>query len=276
MSKAISIVHGQFGRVVLYRLDRTIIAHAHREGHLLFHIGDAHSRIRIKDVDHHVSPETGVAVNPWEIHTYIPEAPSVGQYVLVLYVRQPWFVGHRPETYSALSFGKREFQITPEISLLVRHVMNVVLTGVEDESLDQLLFELTEACHYRSHLEYHQETAASFKLDVNDFRVRKSIRLLSDRLDTDINMSQVASEAGLSRPHFFKLFRTQVGLPPKLFWNTMRLERAFVDLVQTSKNIADIGFDLGFSSQSSFSRFFCLNTGMAPTDYRRVGHVVTH
>ena len=31
-----------------------------------------------------------------------------------------------------------------------------------------------------------------------------------------------------------------------------------------------IGFDLGFSSQSSFTRFFASNVGMAPTDYRRV------
>jgi AraC-like DNA-binding protein len=258
----------------LYHIDRTLIAHAHREGHLLFHVSGANSRVRIKDKDHIVGPTTGVAVNPWEVHTYIPEVPAVGQYALVLYIREPWFTGHRPGTYDALNFGRREFRITPEIALLVKHVVGKVLSGSEDETIEAMLYELAEACRYSSHLHLPQPQPLELRLGVNDFRVRKSIRLLSDCLDADIDMSQVASEAGLSRPHFFKLFHSQVGLPPKLFWNTMRIERAFVDLVQSEKKIADIGFDLGFSSQSSFSRFFCLNTGMAPTDYRRVGHLV--
>ena len=38
--------------------------------------------------------------------------------------------------------------------------------------------------------------------------------------------------------------------------------------------VADIGYDLGFSSQSGFTRFFAANVGMAPTQYRRVAHVL--
>ena len=39
MSKAIAVFHGNFGRATLYYLDRTIIPHAHRESHLIFHVG---------------------------------------------------------------------------------------------------------------------------------------------------------------------------------------------------------------------------------------------
>ena len=45
-------------------------------------------------------------------------------------------------------------------------------------------------------------------------------------------------------------------------------------LVATEAPIADIGFDLGFSSQSGFTRFFAANVGMAPTDYRRAAKVL--
>jgi transcriptional regulator GlxA family with amidase domain len=37
--------------------------------------------------------------------------------------------------------------------------------------------------------------------------------------------------------------------------------------------VADIGFDLGFSSQASFSRFFIANGVVPPSTYRRSVHV---
>ena len=52
------------------------------------------------------------------------------------------------------------------------------------------------------------------------------------------------------------------------------MERALDSLVATEASIADIGFDLGFSSQSAFTHFFADNVGMAPTDYRRAAKVL--
>jgi AraC-like DNA-binding protein len=45
-------------------------------------------------------------------------------------------------------------------------------------------------------------------------------------------------------------------------------------LVSGIPRLADIGYNLGFSSQSGFTRFFAANVGMAPTQYRRVAHVL--
>jgi AraC-like DNA-binding protein len=52
------------------------------------------------------------------------------------------------------------------------------------------------------------------------------------------------------------------------------MERALDSLVTTEASIADIGFDLGFTSQSAFTHFFAGNVGMAPTDYRRAAKVL--
>ena len=104
--------------------------------------------------------------------------------------------------------------------------------------------------------------------------MRKSIRLLQEGLGADIQLDDVAREAGLSRPHFYKLFRTQTGVTPNLYLNTLLMERAIDTLVGSEKPVADIGFDLGFSSQSGFTRFFAANVGMAPTDYRRAAQVL--
>ena len=109
---------------------------------------------------------------------------------------------------------------------------------------------------------------------MTDFRVRKSIRLLAESVGAEIEFDAIAREAGLSRPHFYKLFRTQTGVTPHLYVNTLLMERALDSLVATEASIADIGFDLGFSSQSGFTHFFAANVGMAPTDYRRAAKVL--
>jgi hypothetical protein len=38
MSRAIAVFHGRFGRATIYRLNRPFNLHAHREGHLIFHL----------------------------------------------------------------------------------------------------------------------------------------------------------------------------------------------------------------------------------------------
>ena len=97
---------------------------------------------------------------------------------------------------------------------------------------------------------------------------------MTSQLGSEIVLDEVARESGLSRPHFYKLFRKQTGITPNLFLNTLRMERAIEQLTQTDLSVTDISYDLGFSSQSGFTRFFCSNVGMAPTDYRRVAHIL--
>ena len=39
MSRALAVFHGHFGRATVYQLNRPFNVHAHREGHLIFHVG---------------------------------------------------------------------------------------------------------------------------------------------------------------------------------------------------------------------------------------------
>ena len=104
-----------------------------------------------------------------------------------------------------------------------------------------------------------------------DFRVRKSLRLLDDGLAQGIELDSVARDAGLSRPHFYKLFRENIGITPALYANTMRVERALDRLTGSQDSVTDIGFELGFSSQSHFTHFFaaqCRHCAHPVSDHR--------
>jgi AraC-like DNA-binding protein len=114
-----------------------------------------------------------------------------------------------------------------------------------------------------------------------DFRVRKSIELLSHLPLPDNSpelhgdrMGGIARAAGISRAHFFKLFRDHTGLTPKLYSNTIQIERALTLLAETNDPVTHIGEDLRFSCQSTFTRFFTSHVGMAPSAYRSVVRVV--
>ena len=152
---------------------------------------------------------------------------------------------------------------------------SLLLDSYADDRFDGYLYELTQECFDQS-WQWQPQSAlfGNAAAGFTDFRVRKSIQLINDNIGNEVDMGLIASESGLSRPHFFKLFREQIGVTPKMYWNTIRMERALHDLAETPKHITDIGYDLGFSSQSSFSRFFAQNAGMAPTDYRRVAYVL--
>ena len=49
MSRALAVFHGRFGRATVYQLNRAFNVHAHREGHLIFHVGGTPAQIDVGD-----------------------------------------------------------------------------------------------------------------------------------------------------------------------------------------------------------------------------------
>jgi AraC-like DNA-binding protein len=273
MSRAWSVYHGPFGRATLYELNRPMTTHAHREGHLIFYVGRGHAQVPVCGTPHGVTERVAVAVNSWEPHAFVPSDWRSGGLYLVLYVDHTWFA--RMGRIGQLRFGRSEIEVTPSIRAMVGEVVSLLEDYETTENFDGTLFELTDACFEQSWQlaggwQRYCGPAASFI----DYRVRKSIVLMSEQLGSEIALDDVARGAGLSRPHFYKLFRRQTGVTPNIYLNTLRMERAVQRLGQTDQSITEIGDELGFSCQSVFTRFFSSHVGMAPSDYRRAVQVL--
>lgn len=272
MSRAISVFHGRFGRATLYSLNRPFNTHAHREGHLIFHVGGADGYIDVSGQTYELTPETLVCVSPWEPHNFVPLDFNSGSVFFVLYVNAEWFA---PDGGAdRLIFGRAMINRTPTLDRHIRRVAAMVQCGQQLAELDRELRALIDACFEQSWGPADDNRPRLPREGVSDFRVRKAIRLMHEGLAAGIELDGVARESGLSRPHFYKLFRTQTGLTPNLFLNMLLMERALEWLTVGERPVAEIGFDLGFSSQSGFTRFFAANVGMAPTDYRRATHIL--
>lgn len=274
MNRAISVWHGQFGRATIYEMDRPMIMHAHREGHLIFYAGGAPGWLAMPNGRYPIAPGFAVAVSPWEPHCFVPSETTKPSILLILYINNGWFAQMGRNAHSALYFGRVPITVTPELRAAVHHAEGIVLDGPTASAFDTTLYHLTDLCYDQSWQSIGPVRPRQLVEPHIDFRVRKSIRLLSEQVGGDIVLDAVARDAGLSRPHFYKLFRQQVGVTPNIFLNTLRMEKAIEHLTATDRSVTDIGFDLGFSSQSVFTRFFMANVGMAPTDYRRAAKIV--
>jgi len=273
MSRALAVFHGRFGRATVYQLNRPFNMHAHREGHLIFHIGGTPAQIDVGEQRFLLEEDTVVAVNPWEPHNFVPSDLDHGAIFFVLYVNAEWFA---PNVASdrVLHFGSTHFWRTANLNKQIRRTAALVCGAPSLTTLDSELRHLIDICHIESWQQSETTGETRATASVTDFRVRKSIRLMSESPGAEIELDLIARESGLSRPHFYRLFHTQTGVTPHLYLNTLIMENALDALVSTESPIADIGFDLGFSSQSAFTRFFAANVGMPPTDYRRAAKVL--
>jgi AraC family transcriptional regulator len=93
---------------------------------------------------------------------------------------------------------------------------------------------------------------------------------IEEHLDDDISLAKLAGLARLSPFHFVRAFKQSFELPPHRYLTLRRIERAKQLLGQPDLSVTRIGFNVGFGYTSSFSTAFRRETGVTPTDFRRV------
>jgi AraC-like DNA-binding protein len=270
MSTALAVFHGRFGRASLYRLNRPLAPHAHREGHLVVLVDGAPATVAVEGTGHRVDHGQAVAVSPWQPHEFRPGDFGAGAVFLTLYISPRWFRDMAGDAAPVMRFGRAPIEIDGTVRALLARVTECLASGQAGGHLPGLLHDLTAACFERSWegLERNARPDGAWPR-VSDFRIRNALKLMNERVSDAWALDTIAREAGLSRPHFYKLFRQNIGLTPNLYLNTLRLERSIHRLTCSADPVTSIGLDLGFASQASFTRFFCNNIGISPTEYRR-------
>ena len=276
MSTGLAVHHGRFGRATLYQLNRPMTTHAHRESHLVFFVEGNPAEMMVGDRMHPIAPGHAVAISPWEPHDFRTLHDGAEGLYLVLYIKPVWFLEVSRMAQFALRFGGSRIEVTEQIRSLLYRVTALLLDCEPSDLFDGYLYELTRACFDQSWQWRSGAAPSPGTRAVSDFRVRRSIRLMQETFTETTEIEHIARESGLSRPHFFKLFKRQMGITPNLYLNTLRMECAIDRLTGTSATVTEIGDHLGFSSQASFTRFFTSNVGIPPTDYRRVAQLPLH
>ncbi len=275
MSTALAVQHGAFGRAALYKLNRAFLTHAHREAHLTFHVRGEAARITVSDGSIALDDGYGEwrSIPGSRTASNLPGPCDVDGGAGAL---RPARMDCRAEGLTGsdgLRFGRAQIVMTAQVRDRVDRIVALLLERRRRRTASTSTWPISSApVTSRAGTTARTESGWDRQLLYRDYRIRNSIRMMSDRIGDEMAIDGIARDAGLSRPHFYKLFRQHVGITPNIYMNTLRMESAIQRLTMSADPVTSIGLDLGFASQASFTRFFTTNVGVPPSDYRRAAH----
>lgn len=87
-------------------------------------------------------------------------------------------------------------------------------------------------------------------------------------LQENIKVSQIASYFGYNEKYLTTLFHSISGISIKQFVLQSKMEQAKIELTDSTKQISQIGYSLGFDDSHNFSNAFKRITGLSPKSYR--------
>ena len=92
---------------------------------------------------------------------------------------------------------------------------------------------------------------------------------MENDIKDNFTVADYAAEIHLSVDRFSHLFTEIIGVTPKQYLITTRIEAAKELLINSDLTVLQISEAVGTSNQNYFSRIFKKHTGLSPSEYRK-------
>jgi len=101
-------------------------------------------------------------------------------------------------------------------------------------------------------------------------RICRAMNFISENLDRDLTLEEIAGAANFSPFHFHRIFTAATGETVFGFLRRLRLEWAANRLLADGRtDITSVALDCGFSSSQNFAKAFRARFGMTPSSFRQ-------
>ena len=117
--------------------------------------------------------------------------------------------------------------------------------------------------------EDRQRIPLQLHLGANQPKLTEAVILMEANLEEPISLDELSNYVGISRRQLERLFQKHLNSVPTRYYLNLRLNRARLLLLQTSKSIVDIALACGFISAPHFSKCYRDMFGVPPRDERR-------
>ena len=252
---------GQLGRIAILDLGDAITEHAHPHAHVLIKLGGPDGSFQVAGKHYPLCDDALLAINPWVPHSGARRMHPAATRVLALYLNAHGADVARglpaPRTFS----GRVLYRMNKDVKSLANRLHRLMSDGqATSGAVDDLLRAVQSA-----HGVDPSRMPASPRVD---YRVRRAIEEMTADPLLAQDLTRCACIAGLSRSHFFALFRQSTGVSPRLFCNALRLEAAIHRLRDTRTPIGSVADGLGFRAPGHFTRFLLRHVGSTPRALR--------
>lgn len=103
-----------------------------------------------------------------------------------------------------------------------------------------------------------------------DPRIQVVVDYLTPHLNESFTIQSLSEMAQVSQTSFRRLFKAHTGKSPSDYIRELRMTSAARMLLTSDREIAEIGYKVGFSDANYFSRTFRQVFGVSPHQYRRI------
>ena len=106
--------------------------------------------------------------------------------------------------------------------------------------------------------------------DIESEFYRKFCSILETKLsNADLNISDIASEIGLSHSQLYRKIKALTGNSPIELLRSLRVKKARELLAKSEKTVSEIAYEVGFSNPTYLTKCFKDEYGLSPTDFRK-------
>ena len=122
--------------------------------------------------------------------------------------------------------------------------------------------------HLISRYTVHPYQLRNYTDGLPKYKLRQVIAYINEQLDKNISLAELADLVQMSPHYFASLFKQSTGLTPHQYLTRCRFDRAKQLLAQSNLTIVEVCQQVGYQSQSHFTKVFRQQVGITPKVYR--------
>ena len=246
----------------------------------LYYVTEGSAKIELPSGIHNLRPDHLYFIPPFTMHSYICDG-VFSHYYIHIYEDQQGETGiledwtypvETTATPADLQLVKRLCEMNPRMRLpqsdpetydnhstlidnIQRNLERPFSDKVESRGILFILFS-----RFLQH--------AVPKNKVTDSRIEQTMAFVRKNISQHTDLNTLADIACLSKDHFIRMFKKEVGQTPTSYIIGKKIERAELMLVTTALPVKQIAMSLGYDDIAYFNRQFKLKTGLTPLQYR--------
>lgn len=124
----------------------------------------------------------------------------------------------------------------------------------------KLIYELSHAS---------QKESKYFPKSNNKRAIEYTLKYIKENLSSELTLTLLSKKNNFSTVYFHKLFKASTGKNLREYIEDERIKKAIELLISTEKNLTEIAYECGFSSQSYFSYAFKRKMNITPREYAK-------
>ncbi len=170
--------------------------------------------------------------------------------------------------------GDAPFYYCEELTDNIAFELNNLMLVDTDEKLSSLAYQvIIQKILYLLFQKLLRRTGElRYPINKEDAQKITEIRtMILQDMSSPPQLENLAIQAGMSQTKMKKLFKQVYGDSIYQYYQTLRMQKAALLLKQKDFSVTEVGYQLGFSNMSHFSRLFKRYHGSTPKAYTKVG-----